>query len=148
MEKVIKKIVFFINIIMCVSILFNINIVLGYSTDGYDGIYTDPGSVGNIDNILKTGLGVAQVIAGFVAVCSVIWLGVSFMKESPSGKAESKKKAVLILVGAMLVFGASQLVKMVAEAANAEGGAGTEGGTGYIIRQIEINDPIDEIING
>lgn len=113
-----------LNVALIILIISNIlafynTTVFGFDTGSYD-VYGNTGSVpSEVEDLLKQGLGIVQVVAGFVALISIIWLGVSFMKESPQGKAESKKKIYMILIGSGLIFGASKIIEMIATTANA-----------------------------
>ena len=117
-NMLIKKVVNVIFIFIFIScLIFNSN-VLAFNTGSYD-VYGNNSSVPEgIKELLKQGLGIVEMVAGLVATISIIWLGVSFMKESPQGKAESKRKVYMVVIGCMLVFGAAELVKLVATTAN------------------------------
>lgn len=120
MKKILNRILKFSIIILIIGFIIMPNINFAYTTSGYDGIYTEPpeGELGTVDNMFVEILGIIEVIAGLVATISLILVGLSFMKESPLGKAESKKKLVLILIGSFLIFGASWIISTVATMAN------------------------------
>lgn len=123
MNKIFYKFTKILSIVLIVFVLINIlNSNIGvFAFDFPTGDFNPNESGGTppsgIESLLKQALGVVQVAAGFVALISIIWLGVSLMKESPQGKAESKKKIYMILIGCLLVFGASEIVEMVATSA-------------------------------
>lgn len=115
MEKRIN-IVLKILIIMLLVILIISNIALAaYDTSSYNPYNSSYSMPGGVETLLKQALGVVQVVAGFVGVISLMWLGVSLMKDSPQGKAESKKKIYTILIGALLAFAASSIVQWVVD---------------------------------
>ncbi len=122
MKKILNRILKFSIIILTIGFIImpNINFAYDTSVDRYNGIYTEPpeGELGTVDNMFVEILGIIEVIAGLVATISLILVGLSFMKESPLGKAESKKKLVLILIGSFLIFGASWIISTVATMAN------------------------------
>lgn len=62
------------------------------------------------EEIGKTILGVVQVIAGFAAVILLIVLAIKYMTSSPEGKADIKKTAIIYVVGAGVLFGASAIL--------------------------------------
>lgn len=52
-------------------------------------------------------------IGATVAVVILVWLGIKYIMASPDGKADIKKQAFGYILGAALVFGASQVVALV-----------------------------------
>ena len=114
----IKKVVNVIFIFIFIScLIFNSN-VLAFNTESYNVYGSEDSTPEGIEELLKQGLGIVEMVAGLAATISIIWLGVSFMKESPQGKAETKRKVYMVVIGCMLVFGAAELVKLVATTAN------------------------------
>lgn len=68
-------------------------------------------------------LGVVQVIAIAVAIIMLIVLAIKYISSAPNEKAEIKKHAVIYIVGAVILFGASGILQLIktfsAEAFNA-----------------------------
>lgn len=58
-------------------------------------------------------LGMVQVVAVAVAVIMLVVLGVKYMSAAPGEKADIKKGAVLYIVGAILLFGASGVLGII-----------------------------------
>ena len=56
---------------------------------------------------------VAQIILYAVAVIIVIWAGVKYMGAAPEAKAEFKKKLIYMTIGAVILFAAGSLVKLI-----------------------------------
>ena len=111
-------IVLYLILICIISQLTPNATALGFDTGSYDVYGGDGSAPAGIEDLLKTALGIVEMIAGLVATITLIVLGISFMKESPQGKAESKKRAFTILIGCLLVFFATEIVKFVATTAN------------------------------
>ena len=57
---------------------------------------------------------VAQIILYAAAVIIVIFAGVKYMGAAPESKAEFKKKLIYMATGAVILFAAGSLVKIVA----------------------------------
>lgn len=74
--------------------------------------------------ILNTILGVVQVIGVAVAVIMLIVLAIKYISAAPGDKAEIKKHAVVYIVGAVVLFGATGLLGIIknftAETVNAQ----------------------------
>lgn len=64
-------------------------------------------------SIGNTILGIIQYIAIGVAVVATLILGIKYMYSAPEEKAEIKKKLIPYIIGAVMIFGAVQLVKLV-----------------------------------
>ena len=68
------------------------------------------GSVVNIGNQI---IGIITTVGVVVAVIVLLVLGIKYMMGSASEKAEYKKTMIPYLVGAILIFGASAITKVV-----------------------------------
>ncbi|MDR0978978.1 MAG: TrbC/VirB2 family protein [Lachnospiraceae bacterium] len=58
-------------------------------------------------------LGIVQVVAIAVAVIMLIVLAIKYISSAPNDKAEIKKHAVIYVVGAILLFGASGILELI-----------------------------------
>lgn len=65
------------------------------------------------NSILNTILGIVQVIGVAVAVIMLIVLAIKYISAAPGDKAEIKKHAVVYIVGAVVLFGASGLLGII-----------------------------------
>ena len=67
--------------------------------------------VGGIGNTI---LSIFQAVGTIIAVIMLVWLGIKYIMASPEGKAEIKKQAFAYILGALLLFGASWIVPIIA----------------------------------
>lgn len=58
-------------------------------------------------------LGIVQVVAIAVAVIMLIVLAIKYISSAPKDKAEIKSHAVIYVVGAVLLFGASGILELI-----------------------------------
>ena len=65
------------------------------------------------DKIGKQIIGMVQAIGSIVSVLVLVILGIKYMMGSAEEKAEYKKTMIPYLVGAILIFGASAITKVV-----------------------------------
>ena len=84
---------------------------------------TDPSSLTGtsttqFDTIGKKIIGMVQAIGSILAVLVLVILGIKYMMGSAEEKAEYKKTMIPYLIGAILVFAASNLASMVYNFAN------------------------------
>ena len=68
---------------------------------------------GDIQNIGNSIIGIITTVGVVVAVVILLVLGIKYMMGSASEKAEYKKTMMPYLVGAILIFGASAITKVV-----------------------------------
>lgn len=87
------------------------------NTGSYTEIYNGS-SNSRVNNIIGTVLGVIQVVGSFIAIIMLIYIGIMYMKESPAGKAETKGRLLPYFIGAILLFGGSNLMGVIAKWAN------------------------------
>lgn len=64
-------------------------------------------------SILNIILGIAQVIGVAVAIIMLIVLAIKYISAAPGDKAEIKKHAVVYIVGAVVLFGASGILGII-----------------------------------
>lgn len=66
-----------------------------------------------VETLASNVIYIIQVIAFAAGVIMLMFLGIKFVTASPEGKAEIKKSAVIYIVGAILLFGASGVLTIV-----------------------------------
>lgn len=71
------------------------------------------GTAKTMQGILNTILGITQVIGVAVAVIMLIVLAIKYISAAPGDKAEIKKHAVIYVVGAVILFGASGIIEII-----------------------------------
>lgn len=111
MKKSIKIISVLILIVMIVSMFSTVLAV------------TDPSSLKGtsttqFDSIGKKIIGMVQAIGSIVSVLILVVLGIKYMMGSAEEKAEYKKTMIPYLIGAILIFAASNIASMVFKFAN------------------------------
>jgi type IV secretory pathway VirB2 component (pilin) len=82
---------------------------------------TDGSGVGAV---LNTAIGLLQIAGTGIAVITVTLLGAKYMLSSVDQKAEIKNKATPIVIGCVILFGAVNLVAMIADFTNTALGDG------------------------
>ncbi|MBR3134692.1 MAG: hypothetical protein IKG56_04440 [Clostridia bacterium] len=109
-----KKIVKIGTALMIIAtILMAINVVFALSIPE-----AGTGGISAISPTVKNVIGVVSFICYAAAVILLVVLGVKFMTASPDGKAEIKKSAVIYVVGAILVFAAGTILKVIQNLGN------------------------------
>ena len=83
---------------------------------------TTSAAQGEVTNIGNQLIGIITTVAVVVAVIVLLILGIKYMMGSASEKAEYKKTMIPYLVGAILIFGAGTIVKVVVQLASLSGG--------------------------
>ena len=113
--KLKKKLV--ISICTCILIIFALCITKShaFNPESFSGIYTGNGTSRFISwgNVI---VGIIQTGAVATAVISLIVMGIKLMYASVEDKAEIKKHAIPYVIGSLLIFGATSLVTIVADA--------------------------------
>lgn len=109
-----KKFMLRVMPIVLVAVLVLGNVVMAYSVDNK---YTNPtGSIGledNVNNIWGTVLTVLRILA----VAAIVFAGVKYMFASAESKADIKGGLLGLVVGAIMVFGASIVIDIIMTAA-------------------------------
>ena len=89
----------------------------------------------NIGKMADVIIGVIQVIGVAVAIIMLIMLGIKYVSAAPSEKADIKKSAVIYVVGAVLLFGASLVLSLVKNLISDFGGDDQVGGVMDMVNQ-------------
>ncbi len=108
-----KKFMLRIIPIVFVALVILTGPVFGSDYDPFNPGGSLPKVTGVVDNVWGTVLTVLQVLA----VAAIVFAGVKYMFAGAEGKAEFKTGLIGIVVGAILVFGASVVVKLIMGAA-------------------------------
>lgn len=112
-----------IKAIMVILMVATIVLVLGTTSSmaidaaGIAGQLTgsESGAQGSVVNIGNQLIGIITTVGVVVAVVVLLVLGIKYMMGSAAEKAEYKKTMIPYLVGAVLIFGASAITKVVVD---------------------------------
>lgn len=88
-----------------------INSVYGISVPSADSIKGD--DIDSVSNLAKDIWATVATILQILAVAAVVVAGVRYMFASADAKADIKKQTVILIVGAVLVFGATTILQFV-----------------------------------
>ncbi len=84
---------------------------------GFNVLEDQPNSsIGTVDNAVQTIWGTVLTVLQVLAVAALVFAGVKYMFASADGKAEIKNGMLGLVIGAILVFGASAVIKMIISA--------------------------------
>lgn len=78
-----------------------------------NNINTGSNTVNTVFNTANTVLGVIEVAGTGIAIVMLLYLAIKYMMAAPDGKAEYKKTAIMYVIGAVVLFAAPKLVKLV-----------------------------------
>lgn len=116
MKKQVLKISFVFIIILSVLLVTTVS-----ATDMINGINNYIGknttTTNSIFNTSNKFLGALEVIGTGVAIVMLIYIAIKYMLVAPEGKAEYKKTAIAYAIGAVILFAAPKLVKVIMEIA-------------------------------
>ena len=107
--KKVTKIISIILVVMTILGAFSMVFATGPSLP----TPSNPSGSTDVSNIAGGVIYIIQIIAFTAAVIMLIFVGIKFITASPEGKAEIKKTAVIYIVGAILLFGASGVLALI-----------------------------------
>ena len=91
-------------------IVMGVSIVYGYTPSNVTPDTTNTNGIQNLGNKV---MGIIQVIGTIVSVVILIVLGIKYMMGSAEEKAEYKKTMIPYIVGAVLIFAGTSLVRVI-----------------------------------
>lgn len=113
-KKYIKIVIISISIFI-MTISFCNNSVLGLDTNEWNpGTMTDGDDIKNFGNSI---IGFLQIVGSLVSVVALIIIGIKYMMGSVEEKAEYKKTMFPYIVGAVMVFGISNIMAIIVDIA-------------------------------
>ena len=71
------------------------------------------GEAASFVKIANVVLGLIQILSGVMAIIVIAWTGFKFIVETAEMKAQLKDRMLPIIVGAILVFGATSVAKFI-----------------------------------
>ena len=77
----------------------------------------------NAARTLNSGIGIIQYAGSGIAIIAVSILGIKYVLASPSDKADVKREIFPMLIGAILLFGAVNVVSLILKFTNGATGA-------------------------
>ena len=120
-----KKVVMIIRILLIMVVIASLaNSVLAYSPNTWTATEN---VTSEMTNLVGKILGFVQIVGSAIAVIMIVVLGIKYMVGSVEEKAEYKKTMIPYAVGAICIFGASNIAKFVYDAVTGNGG-GNGGG--------------------
>ena len=109
--KIKKIIVFFIILILITSV----SVISNASYSYLDKFSSDTSSIAfdKTTTTLGKSLQIIQIIAMAVAIIMLMVIAIKYMFSSVSERAEMKKYAVVYVIGALIMFGASGILEII-----------------------------------
>ncbi len=114
MSTLVKKVGIVLVVALAVLIVLNTQ-VMAVDAESIAGQLTGSASSaqGSVTNVGNQIIGIITTVGVVVAVVVLLVLGIKYMMGSAAEKAEYKKTMIPYLVGAVLIFGASAITKVV-----------------------------------
>ena len=117
-----KKIVMIIRILLIIVVIASLaNTALAYAPDQWNA---NENVSSDMEDIVGNVLGFVQILGSAIAVIMIVVLGIKYMVGSVEEKAEYKKTMIPYAVGAICIFAASNIAKMVYDAVTSNSGGG------------------------
>ena len=120
MKKISKSLLIILSFIIIFCTFNNSFVIAGDSslvTEDFDASFWNPGSAGSgdskLEDIGKNIIGPIQVIGSLVSVIAIIIIGIRYMLGSVEEKAQYKETLWPYLLGAILVFGITNVLAIV-----------------------------------
>lgn len=113
MNKTIKILSTILSIILLVAMLSNVVMAVDPAAIAGQLSGTKTTAASSVQKLGNQIIGIITTVGVVVAVVILLVLGIKYMMGSASEKAEYKKTMIPYLVGAVLIFGASAITKVV-----------------------------------
>lgn len=76
------------------------------------------GASSDVETLVNNVWGTVALVVQVVAIACVVFAGLRYMFASADAKADIKKQTVILVIGAVLVFGATWIIQIIANATN------------------------------
>ncbi len=130
--RVICAILIFLNIIFLLvnvslaATISSVDSLLGEVKVGnttWNDADTTKGVTNTTQKVISTGINVIRVVGTGIAIIMLTYVAIKYMSAAPSEKAEFKKSATAMIVGAIVLFAATNILKIIANFATANIGS-------------------------
>lgn len=75
-------------------------------------------SIGSVDNVANSIWNTVALILQIAAIAAIVIAGVRYMFASADTKADIKKQMIVLVIGAVLVFGATTVIQFITTVTN------------------------------
>lgn len=108
-------------VLMVLMIVFTTNVfAAGFGDFNANNMNVTANTSGDSKTIksIQNAWGIILTILQVAAIAAVVFAGVRYMFASADSKADIKKQMIWLVVGAILVFGATTVIKLITNVAN------------------------------
>ncbi len=125
MKNCAKILLYIIVFISCIILLQTISLAewkpvdeIGNAENSWGNNVGDGGLIKSTQNIVGTVINVIRIVGTGIAIIMLTYIAIKYMSAAPSEKAEFKKSATGMIVGAIVLFAASNILQVIANFAN------------------------------
>lgn len=109
-----KNVIKIITMLFLIMLLFNTTAEASSVVSDIKSNMSTGTSVSNsVKSTGKTVLGVLNIVATGIAIVMLLYIAIKYMISAPDAKAEYKKTATMYAIGAVIIFIAPKLARMV-----------------------------------
>jgi hypothetical protein len=113
-----KKIMKIVAVFLVVALVASLSVSVFATDDGFDldifkGKTDTSGAKDSVTNIIGALINIIQIIGSGVAIIMLIVLAIKYISAAPGDKADIKKHAVVYVVGAIVLFGATGILQII-----------------------------------
>ena len=128
MKRIITRFIIILLVVLIFLAIFNLDslaVNLDSVTEAMQNVtqFNQEDVNSNAAKTLNSGIGIIQYAGSGIAIIAVSILGIKYVLASPSDKAEVKKEIFPMLIGAILLFGAVNVVSLIIKFTNGATGA-------------------------
>lgn len=114
-----RKIIFLLLVVLMVIGNFTVSLATtGGSKSNFDFKAFDSGGDSSVDSAAQTVMGTAisviRIVATGVSIIMLSYIGIKYMMAAPAERADFKKSIPIYILGAVLVFGAGNILTVIA----------------------------------
>ena len=128
MKRIITRFIIILLVVLIFLAIFNLDslaVNLDSVTEAMQNVtqFNQEDVNSNAAKTLNSGIGIIQYAGSGIAIIAVSILGIKYVLASPSDKAEVKREIFPMIIGAILLFGAVNVVSLIIKFTNGATGA-------------------------
>ena len=112
----IKKVMKIVAVLLAVAVVASLAVSVS-ATDidlnQFNGMTDSSGASTSVTKIIGALINIIQIIGSGVAIIMLIVLAIKYISAAPGDKADSKKHAVVYVVGAIVLFAATGILQII-----------------------------------
>ena len=118
-NRVLKMFITLAIVLYCVFSIMSVANAFSWTGQISEFDNADAGSAGtSVSNVVGAAVAIMRIVGAGVAIIMIIAVAIKYMSAAPGERADFKKSSLQFIIGALIVFGSSNILATIVDFAN------------------------------